>query len=80
MYISTMTLDDLKNALQGKTFSNNIQINPDTTVVDATLFLRVQFIECDNWKKEIEKCPAYVRLVRFYNAINTIENEKSPLD
>lgn len=75
-----MTLDDLKNVLLGKTFPDNIQINPDTIVVDTNLFLTVQFIECENWKKEIEKCPAYVRLVRFYKAVNTVENEKSIVD
>lgn len=65
-----MTLEELKEALQGKKFADNIQINADAIVVDTEKFLRVQFIECDNWKKDIEKCPAYVRLVRFYEAVN----------
>lgn len=63
-----MTLEELKNKLQGKQFPNNVQIHPDTIVVDSETFLRVQFIACDNWKKDIEKCPAYIRLVRFYEA------------
>lgn len=69
-----MTVEDLKNELYGRTFPERVQINPDQIVVDVEKFLHVQFIECDNWKKDIEKCPAYVRLARFYEAVNKVES------
>lgn len=65
-----MTVEDLRNELYGRTFPKEVQINPDQIVVDIELFLRIQFIECDNWKKDITKCPAYVRLVRFWEAVS----------
>lgn len=68
-----MTVEDLKNELFGKTYPSEVQINPDQIVVDVQKFLHIQFIECDNWKKDIEKCPAYVRLMRFYEAVNKVD-------
>lgn len=68
-----MTVEDLKNELFGRTFPDKVQINPDQIVVDVEQFLKVQFIECENWKKDIEKCPAYVRLMRFYDSVNKQE-------
>jgi len=51
-----------------------VQINPDQIVVDVEKFLHVQFVECDNWKKDITKCPSYVRLVRFWEAVSKEES------
>lgn len=70
-----MTLDELKEALLNKDLPNNVKISADAVVVDVETFLRVQFIACDNWKKDIEKCPSYVRLVRFYEVVSKKEEE-----
>jgi len=63
-----MTVQELKEALQGKTFSAPVELAPHMVVQDIDQFLRIQFIEVDLWKKEITKCPAYLRLVKFYEA------------
>jgi len=63
-----MTVDELKEALQGKTFTAPVELAPHMVVTDIDQFLRIQFIEVDLWKKEITKCPAYLRLVKFYEA------------
>lgn len=65
-----MTKEELKQELLGKTFPERVQIGPDQVVVDVPLFLRIQFIELDKWTKDITKCPAYVRLVRFKEAVS----------
>ena len=75
-----MTLEYLRNELYGRTFPEQVQINPDQVVVDVELFLHVQFIECENWKKDITKCPAYVRLVRFYEAVSKVEEKDNLSD
>jgi len=63
-----MTVDELKQALQGKQFSAPVELAPHQIVQDIDTFLRIQFIEVDLWKKDITKCPAYLRLVAFYEA------------
>ena len=68
-----MTIDELKQALSGRSFPPEVMISPDQVVFDAELFLRTQFIMVDAWKKDIEKCPAYIRLVRFNDAISKLE-------
>lgn len=61
-----MTVEDLKNELFGRTFPNEVRIGADQIVFDVEKFLKIQFIECEQCKKDIEKCPAYVRLMKFY--------------
>lgn len=63
-----MTVLELKEALQGKEFTEPVELAPHMVVKDVEQFLRIQFIEVDLWKKEITKCPAYLRLVNFYEA------------
>jgi len=63
-----MTVEELKQALQGKQFNAPVTIAPHQVVTDIEQFLRIQFIEVDLWKKDITKCPAYLRLVSFYEA------------
>ena len=71
-----MTVEDLKNELYGRTYPNEVRIHQDQVVVDVERFLKVQFIECDNWTRDITKCPAYVRLVRFYEAVSKEESQE----
>jgi hypothetical protein len=64
-----MTLEDLKNELHGRTFPKKVQISPDQIVVDVDKFLKVQFLSCESWSRDITKCPSYVRLIKFWDAI-----------
>lgn len=68
-----MTVEDLKNELLGKTYPSEVRISKDQVVVDIDLFFNIQFDGCDNWTKDISKCPYYVRLVKFYEATRELE-------
>lgn len=65
-----MTIDELKAELLGRSYPERVAISEDQVVFDTALFLEIQFIEVDNWRKDIGKCPAYVRLMRFRQAVN----------
>ena len=65
-----MTIDELKQELLGKTYPEKVQISEDQIVVDVSLFLKIQFIELEQWQREITKCPGYVRLMKFKEAIS----------
>jgi len=72
-----MTIEELKSELIGKTYTGDIQISIDQIVTDTENFLKIQFIEVDQWQKEIEKCPAYQRLLKFHAAT---KNQNSSQD
>lgn len=62
-----MTVEELKVALLGKEYTTPIRLGDHAVITDdAQLFLRTSFQECDRWSKDIEKCPAYGRLLKFY--------------
>ncbi|MFD1772141.1 DUF6965 family protein [Sphingobacterium suaedae] len=63
-----MKIDELKAALLGKEFPDRVEIGPDQVVTDYQQFLKTQFIMVEQWKKELEKSPAYLRLRKFYEA------------
>jgi hypothetical protein len=64
-----VTKEELQQELLGKTYPEQVQISEDQIVVDVPLFLKVQFIELDKWQKDITKCPGYVRLMKFKEAL-----------
>lgn len=63
-----MTIEELKQELLEKTFPEKVQISEDQVVVDVPLFLKIQFIELEQWQRDITKCPGYVRLMKFREA------------
>lgn len=69
----SMTIEELKAELLGKSFPERVEISVDQVVFDVDLFLRIQFIQVESWKKDITKCPAYIRLMRFREAVNTLQ-------
>jgi len=70
-----MTIDELKSELLGKSFPEKVTISPDQVVFDVELFLKTQFIMLELWKKDIGKSPAYIRLMRFREAVNAKDGE-----
>lgn len=72
-----MSIDELKVELLGKDYPEEVRIHVDQVVVDVPLFLKVSFIEAEQWTKDLEKCPGWVRLIRFKEAINNIESSNS---
>ncbi|MVZ67372.1 hypothetical protein GQF61_16075 [Sphingobacterium sp. DK4209] len=63
-----MTIAELQSALLNQTHPESVQINSSSIVSDVKKFLTIQFAECERWPKEIEKCPAYQRLLQFHEA------------
>lgn len=70
-----MTVEELKQTLLGREYPESILIADHILVTDIPTFLKTQFYECDNWKKDIKKCSSYQRLMIFHNNINTIETK-----
>ena len=64
-----MSIEELKAELLGKEYPDEVQIHVDQIVVDVPLFLKVSFIEAEQWTKDLEKCPGWIRLNRFKEAI-----------
>ena len=64
-----MNITELQQELLGKSYPEQIQISEDQLVTDVSLFLKVQFIEVEQWQKDITKCPGYVRLMKFRDAV-----------
>mgnify|MGYP003413962913 CR=1 FL=1 len=69
-----MRIEELKSELLGKTYPNEVRIHVDQVVVDVPLFLKVSFIEAEQWTRDLEKCPGWVRLIRFKEAVNALES------
>lgn len=64
-----MNIDELKQELLGKIYPSEVQISKDQRVFDVDKFLKTQFIIIENWTRDLEKCPGYVRLLKFREAI-----------
>lgn len=62
-----MTIPELKAALLNREYEDNIRISEWMVVLNAKSFLRIQFADCER-AKEPENCPAYIRLMLFYEA------------
>lgn len=69
-----MTKEELKEELYSKTYPEQVRISVDQLVSDVPKFLRVSFIEVDKWSKELDKCPAWVRLLKFKEAVSSTGN------
>lgn len=63
-----LTFDQLKEALLGKDYPSNIQINPATIVIEADPFLEIQFDMLTRHKGDIYRSAAWQRLREFYTA------------
>lgn len=72
-YLEDMTLDELKNELLNRTFEDNIRIARHMVVCNAKRFLEKQFKDCEKWKKGLENCPSYDRLILFYEYVKNSE-------
>ncbi|MGX1639348.1 MULTISPECIES: DUF6965 family protein [Sphingobacterium] len=65
-----MTINELKNELLNRQYEDNIRIAPHIVVCNAERFLQKQFRDCANWKKDLDSCPSYDRLILFHKAVS----------
>lgn len=71
-----MTVEELKQALLNREYPESIQIADHILITDIPTFLKIQFYECDKWKKDIKKCSSYQRLILFYENLKPKENKQ----
>ena len=64
-----VSLETLKTELLGRDFPERVEISEDQIVIDVQTFLRIQFLVAEAWKKDLEKCPSYLRLLKFREAV-----------
>lgn len=71
-YIIMMELEELKKELIGRTLPEEVSLGKHAKVTDIKKFLHIQFLSCENWTKELEKCPSYIRLTTFYEVVKSL--------
>ncbi|WP_033562473.1 DUF6965 family protein [Sphingobacterium sp. SYP-B4668] len=64
-----MTLDELKQFFQAQDLPSELQIGPDMVVTEVDQFLRISFLVAEAWTRDLEKCPEYLRLIKFKQAL-----------
>ncbi len=64
-----MTLEELKQLFESQDLPTEIRIAPHMYVTNVKEFLRVSFNACESWKKELNKCPSYLMLIKLKEAL-----------
>lgn len=65
-----MTVEELKQKLADITCPDNVQISPDQIVLEQERFIRTSFYVVEHWHGDIQKCPEWLRLLKYWDAIN----------
>ena len=73
-----MTVEELKQKLAGTTCPDNVQISPDQIVLEQERFIRTSLYVVENWKGDILKCPEWLRLLKYWDAINPDKEAETP--
>lgn len=50
----------------------NLQLAPHIKVVDAKKFVEIQFIEVEKWKGDLQQCPAWQRLLLYWERLQAV--------
>lgn len=69
-----LTPEQLEAELLGKTYPDNIRINPAAIVIEAAPFLHIQFDMIKRHKGDINRCAAWQRLKEFYAATQELDD------
>ncbi|MGJ1420430.1 DUF6965 family protein [Sphingobacterium spiritivorum] len=64
-----ISLEELKQYFDSQDLPVEIRIAPHMYVTNINEFLRVSFNACESWKKELDKCPSYLMLIKFKEAL-----------
>ncbi len=67
-----MEVEELRRVLMGKEYPDEVRIGPHQIVTDVKKFLGSSFRAIETWTRPIDKCPAYLRLLSFYEATKTL--------
>lgn len=64
-----ISIDELKQYFESKDLPTEIRIAPHMYVTNVAEFLRVSFNACEAWKKELDRCPSYLMLIKLKEAL-----------
>ncbi|WP_409590513.1 DUF6965 family protein [Sphingobacterium sp.] len=64
-----ISLEELKQYFESQDLPTEIRIAPHMYVTNVAGFLRVSINACESWKKEIERCPSYLMLIKLKEAL-----------
>ncbi|WP_293954932.1 MULTISPECIES: DUF6965 family protein [unclassified Sphingobacterium] len=68
-----MTPEELQEYFRSKDLPDTLEIQQDMQVFDVQRFLSTSFIHVSLWKKDLSKCPSWIRLLKFKDALETKE-------
>lgn len=72
-YFCGMTPEELQQYFQSKDLPESLEIQQDMQVFDVQRFLSTSFIHVGLWKKDLSKCPSWIRLLKFKDALENKE-------
>lgn len=64
-----MTPEELKGELSGLNLPTSFKLSKWENIVDVNGFLDTSFDIVEAWSRGLDSCPAWERLLRFYEAI-----------
>jgi len=68
-----MTPEELQHYFQSKDLPETLEIQQDMQVFDVQRFLSTSFIHVSLWQKDLSKCPSWIRLLKFKDALEAKE-------
>ena len=68
-----MTPEELKQYFASIDLPESLEIQQDMQVFDVEKFISTSFIHVGLWKKDLSKCPSWVRLLKFKEALENKE-------
>lgn len=68
-----MTPEELKQYFESIDLPKSMEIQQDMHVFDVERFISTSFIHVELWKKDISKCPSWIRLLKFKDALENKE-------
>ncbi|MDM1292975.1 hypothetical protein HX021_01530 [Sphingobacterium sp. N143] len=69
-----MTPEELQQYFQSMDLPDSIQIQQDMQVIDVQRFISTSFIHVGLWKKDLSKCPSWIRLLKLKDTLENLEN------
>jgi hypothetical protein len=73
LYFCLMTPEELQEYFQSRDLPQSLEIQQDMQVFDVERFISTSFIHVGLWKKDLSKCPSWVRLLKFKEALENSE-------
>lgn len=68
-----MTPEELKQYFESIDLPHTLEIQQDMQIIDVQRFISTSFIHVGLWKKDLNKCPAWIRLLKFKAALENKE-------